>query len=69
MQSNLQGNFEVLINTEVKTYNNYNDIPLKFDNLIKFSPKFPEGPHTSEEHEIINNQVNYLYELLKREQK
>jgi len=61
--------FQILIDGEIKTYHNFNEIPDKFDNVISFCPIIPDGPHTKEEHDEINNWNDKLKELMKRELK
>jgi hypothetical protein len=61
--------FVVLINGQLQTYDKYEDIPLEFDNVIKFLPEIPEGPHTHEQHEELDLWNNKLKELLKRERR
>jgi len=61
--------FVVLINGLLQTYDKYEDIPLEFDNVIKFLPEIPEGPHTHEQHEELDQWNGKLKELLKRETK
>lgn len=63
----ITGKFVVRIGNEVVTYNNYEDIPLFFDNLISFRPEFPDGPHTEEEHHGMSIYTQLLDELMKRE--
>lgn len=63
----ITGKFKILLNGELVTYTNYNDIPNKFDNVISFLPEFPEGPHTHEEHESMSMYHELLQNLLKRE--
>ena len=50
-------------------FNNYDDIPQSFDNVIKFEPTSPEPPHTEEEHEEMETYNDKLKELLKREKR
>jgi hypothetical protein len=59
--------FVILINGELITYSNYDDIPQEFDNIIEFIPEIPDGPHTDEQHKEIEQWNNKLHELLKRE--
>lgn len=59
--------FVVLINNKLETFTKYEDIPEKFDNLIKFLPKIPEPPHTHEQHEELDLWNERLKELMKRE--
>lgn len=59
--------FVLLVNGELITYTNYEDIPDEFNNLIKFLPEIPEPPHTHEQHEELGLWNERLKELLKRE--
>ena len=59
--------FVLLVKGELKTYTNYEDIPDKFNNLIKFLPEIPEPPHTHEQHEELGLWNERLKELMKRE--
>jgi hypothetical protein len=61
--------FVVLIDNSLYTYDKYENIPLEFDNLIKFFPEIPEGPHTLEQHEEIEQWNDRLKDLLKRERR
>lgn len=59
--------FVVLIKNKLETFTKYEDIPEKFDNLIKFLPEIPEPPHTHEQHEELDLWNERLKELMKRE--
>jgi hypothetical protein len=59
--------FVILKNNKLETFTKYEDIPEKFDNLIKFLPEIPEPPHTHEQHEELDLWNERLKELLKRE--
>lgn len=59
--------FVILRNKVLESYNKYEDIPDTFENLIKFIPEIPDGPHTHEQHEEIDSWNDKLKELLKRE--
>ena len=48
--NDVTGHFEVLVNGNLKTYNRIGDIPLIIDNVIKFQPDIPDGPHTEDQH-------------------
>lgn len=61
--------FVILLDGELKTYNQFEDIPESFDNLIDFDPYYPPGPHTDEQHEEIHQWSHKLRELAKRETK
>jgi hypothetical protein len=54
------------VNGELKTYSKFEDIPEKFDNVIKFLPEVPLPPHTEEQHkeiEIWNEKFQKLMEI------
>ena len=59
--------FVILNNGSLQSYDSFDDIPNKFDNLIKFLPEIPSGPHTDHQHEEIEHWHDKLKELLKRE--
>jgi hypothetical protein len=59
--------FVILLKGSLYTYDKYEDIPLEFDNVIKFLPEIPEGPHSHDQHEEMDQWVSKLQELLKRE--
>jgi hypothetical protein len=59
--------FVILINGELKTFHKFEDIPETFDNVIKFIPDIPDGPHTEEEHHEISLWNERLQELIRRE--
>ena len=62
----MKGRFVILKDDEYLIFNNFDDIPDTFDNLIEFRPEYPEGPHTEEQHEEIDSYGQKLKELLKR---
>ena len=59
--------FVILVNGTLKTYTRYEDIPEKFDNVIKFKPEIPDAPHTEEQHEEIEGWNKKLQKLIERE--
>jgi hypothetical protein len=59
--------FVILKNNKLETFTRYEDIPEKFDNLIKFLPEIPEPPHTYEQHQELDLWNERLKELMKRE--
>ena len=63
------GEYTVKIGDELFEYTNANDIPKKFDHLIKFVPKEPSEPQTQEDHDYINTFPEKFNEIFKREQK
>lgn len=62
----MKGKFVILKDDDYYTYYDFDDIPDSFDNLIEFRPDFIEGPHTEEQHELIDSYPSKLKELLKR---
>jgi len=65
----MKGRFVIREGNELLLYENYEDIPLVFDNIIEFLPDVPPGPHTEEQHEWIDKLGDKLDELLKRERR
>jgi len=63
----MKGVFKIRINDEIQTFSEYDDIPQEFEHLILFNPEIPEGPHTDEEHEYIEQLNDRMKELMKRE--
>jgi hypothetical protein len=59
--------FIILRNGKLESYNNFDEIPLSFDNLIKFAPSTPTGPHTHEQHEEIDTWNEKIKILMQRE--
>lgn len=59
--------FVLLVNGELKTYHNYEDIPEEFDNVIKFLPEMPPAPHTHDEHEEMSLWNERLQKLMEKE--
>lgn len=63
----MSSEFVILSEGKLYTYENYDDIPQKFDNLIKFSPEIPLSPHSHEEHEEIESWQEKFKDLMQRE--
>tara|TARA_Y100001972_G_scaffold124204_1_gene172913 strand:+ start:1387 stop:1584 length:198 start_codon:yes stop_codon:yes gene_type:complete len=59
--------FAILIDGKVQVFDNYDDIPETFENVIRFEPEVPPEPHTEEQHHEIEQWNNKLQQLLKRE--
>ena len=59
--------FAILIDGKVQVFDNYDDIPETFENVIRFEPEVPPEPHTEEQHHEIEPWNNKLQQLLKRE--
>ena len=65
----MNGTFIIREKNELITYTKYEDIPMEFDHVIKFSPDWPRGPHTNEDHEYMETFNGKLQELMKRERR
>ncbi len=64
--------FQFIINGELTTFNNYEDIPDEFEqdefeHVIKFLPDIPEDPHTEDEHEELALWNDRLQQLMEKE--
>ena len=62
----MQGEYVVKIDNKTFEYTDANDIPKKFDHLIKFVPTSPPEPHSEEEHELIDSFMIKFKEIQKR---
>ena len=65
----MKGKFKVLNGGKVLEYDDYDDIPESFDNLISYLPDWPKPPHTEEEHALVETFNDKLKQLMKRERK
>tara|TARA_R110002167_G_scaffold7948_4_gene37176 strand:- start:828 stop:1022 length:195 start_codon:yes stop_codon:yes gene_type:complete len=61
--------FQILLDGELKTYTEYDEIPKSFDNVISFRPYLPPPPHTEEQHTEIHGWEEKFKQLLQREMK
>ena len=59
--------FQFIVNGELVSFDNYDDIPEDFEHVIKFSPDVPSEPHTEEDHEEMETYNAKLQELMRRE--
>ena len=59
--------FAILIDGKIQVFDNYDDIPETFENVIRFEPEVPPEPHTEEQHHEIEQWNDKLQQLLKRE--
>ena len=59
--------FVVMKNNEMQIYTDYDAIPNEFDHVIEFLPEVPEGPHTEEQHEEIEQWNGKLQKLMEIE--
>ena len=63
----MQGEFKIMINREIVTYTNYDDIPESFDKIISFKPDFPPDPHSEEDHACMDTFNSKLQALKARQ--
>ena len=63
----MKGEFVIKIGSATVPYEDFDDIPMEFDHVIKFEPDFPEESHTDEDHEFMETFNDKLQELMKRE--
>ena len=61
------GKYVIMVNGKLNTYENYEDIPKRFDHVIEFAPDIIPGPHTEEEHRELSFWENKLKLLMVRE--
>ena len=61
--------FVILRKGILETYHRYEDIPLDLDHVIKFLPEIPEGPHTTNQHDEIEEWNSKLQALMDVERK
>ena len=59
------GEYTVKIGNKLFDYTNVDDIPEKFDHLIKFVPTSPPEPQTQEDHDYINTFPIKINEIAK----
>ena len=59
--------FQFIINGELVTFDNYEDIPDEFEHVIRFIPDIPSEPHTEDEHEEMAKWNIRLQELMEKE--
>ena len=63
----MKGEFDIILDGVIKRYTDFDDIPLVFDNLIRFEPEIIPEPHTEEEHELMETYNDKLKEIIGRE--
>ena len=63
----MKGEFVIREGSAIITYEDLDEIPMEFDNLISFKPTAPEPPHSEEVHKVMDTYNAKLQELMKRE--
>lgn len=61
------GEYTVLDGGELRHFTHWDQLPPVFDNLVKFLPTIPPGPHTDEQHEAIEGLVDTFRQFMGRE--
>jgi hypothetical protein len=59
--------FQFIVNGELVTYDKYEDIPDKFEHVIRFEPNVPDEPHTEDDHAKMAVWNTRLQELMEKE--
>ena len=59
--------FQFIINGELVTFDNYEDIPDEFEHVIKFLPDILEDTHTEDEHKELALWNDRLQQLMEKE--
>ena len=57
----MKGKFVIKIGSATVTYEDFDDIPMEFDNLISFKPDAPEPPHSEEDHKRDGKNIMKSY--------
>ena len=59
--------FQIIVDGELVLYDKYEDIPEKFDHVIRFIPDIPPEPHTEDDHDEMALWNIRLQELMEKE--
>jgi len=59
--------FVVMIDGELNTYDQYEQIPDQFEHVIEFRPEIPPEPHTNEQHQEIELWLPRFFRLMEIE--
>jgi hypothetical protein len=63
----MKGEFILMIDGKLETFDDYRKIPRVFQHLIKFSPDIPPPPHNEKQHQEMDVWNERLLELVNRE--
>lgn len=63
----MEHEFVLLIDGQLRTFTEYEDIPEVFEHVVKFKPYIPEPPHTEEQHAAMVLWNDRLQALMKKE--
>ena len=59
--------FQFIINGELVTFDNYDDVPDEVEHVIKFLTDILEDPHTEDEHKELALWNDKLQQLMEKE--
>ena len=59
--------FQFIVDGELVSFDNWENIPENFEHIIKFLPDISEDPHTEDEHDEIAVWNDRLQELMEKE--
>ena len=62
----MKGEYVIMVDGELITYTDYDDIPDTFDHVIRCLFDWPEPPHSQEDHdymETFNDKLQRLMEI------
>lgn len=62
-----KGSYLIMINGKLHEYSHWDQIPERFENIIRFAPDIPPGPHTPEQHLAIEQLPDIFRQFLERE--
>jgi len=61
--------FVFKVDGKLVTVHSWEEVPERFDHVIKFLPEIPPEPHTEEQHEEIEQWNSRLQNLMQKERK
>lgn len=59
--------FVVMVQGEVREYDDFDSIPQNIEHVIEFAPEVPPPPHTDAEHQALHHWEQRFDELMNRE--
>lgn len=63
------GDYLVRVDGQLRHYSHWDDIPAEIDDLIRFAPTIPPGPHSEAQHAAIARLPEVLQQLRARERR
>jgi hypothetical protein len=56
-----------MVDGKLREFNDFGQIPLHIDHVIEFQPEIPPPPHTTAQHQEIDQWQDRFWELMERE--